>query len=483
MMESTEGEAREQLRLARLRLLDADRALNAVLESHSWEVTMPARRFAARFPRAARQALRLLRPVVWASTGQLRARIGARLAGKAGAPPPPVPALPAPCPPASLPPPPPGPGGSTILVVDGSIPRHDRSAGERNTHDFLTTFRGAGWSVLFAPFDGRDAGEYTAGLAALGVTVIDDRVQGGIRAWLACHGASLDHVMLMHPEPADGLLADVLRATDARLSYYGHDLHFVRWGMRGRIERNIELREIADRYLAVERRVWQVVDVVLYPSTEEAAVVRRLLPGVDVRAVPMLAYDDVPAPHPPPPGAGLLFVGSFNHSPNVDGIVWFVREVLPLVRAQRPDVTLTIVGSNAPAEVRALAGGGVSVVGWVNDAELAGLYAAARVAVVPLRYGAGVKGKVVEAMRLGVPVATTPVGAEGLEGAAALVVAETEQSLAGAILRLLGDGEDWAARAAGGGAYVGSRFSRAAVQGALIRAVGGQDGYARQSDS
>lgn len=71
--------------------------------------------------------------------------------------------------------------------------------------------------------------------------------------------------------------------------------------MRGRIERNIELREIADRYLAVERRVWQTVEVVLYPSTKEAATVRRLVPAVDARAVPMLAYDEVPASHPPRP--------------------------------------------------------------------------------------------------------------------------------------------------------------------------------------
>ncbi|MGC8477724.1 MAG: glycosyltransferase, partial [Acetobacteraceae bacterium] len=411
-----------QLRDTRLRLIETDRRLNELLQSHSWEVTAPARRFAVRFPHGARHVLRLVRLPVWFCTGQLRARVRARLISARSAPLPPMPPTPATFLPASLPPPLPKASGGTILVVDEGIPRHDRSAGERTTHDVLTTLLGMGWAVVLAPFDGRDAGQYSTRLAALGVLIIDDRVQGGVRAWLTCHGAKLDHVMLMHPEPADGLLAEVLRTTAARLSYYGHDLHFARLRMRGRVEGNIELQDISDRYLAMERRVWQAVDIVLYPSAEEVATVQGLLPGVEARAMPMLAYDHVPDPHPPPREPRLLFVGSFNHSPNVDGIRWFVREALPLLRAKQSEVTLTIVGGGAPPEVRALAGGGVTVAGWVSDTELAGLYAAARVAVVPLRYGAGVKGKVVEAMRLGVPVVTTPIGAEGLEGADALAV-------------------------------------------------------------
>jgi len=167
----------------------------------------------------------------------------------------------------------------------------------------------------------------------------------------------------------------------------------------------------------------------------------------------------------------LIFVAGFAHPPNVDAACWLVGEILPLLRAARPDLTLALIGSNPTPEVRALAGPGIEVTGFVPDHELARRYGAARVAVCPLRFGAGVKLKVIEAMHHGVPLVTTPAGAQGLPGLDAVCDVQSEPAaFAAAVLRLLDDDAAWTARAAAQSAFVAARFSASAVQAGLERA-------------
>ena len=112
---------------------------------------------------------------------------------------------------------------------------------------------------------------------------------------------------------------------------------------------------------------------------------------------------------------GLLFVGGFAHPPNADAVLWFAKEVFPKIREQIK-VNFYIVGSKVTDEIKALEqpGNGIIVKGFVSEEELADLYRNCRIVVVPLRYGAGVKGKVVEAIYNGAPIVTTSVGSEGI---------------------------------------------------------------------
>ncbi|WP_186230946.1 glycosyltransferase family 4 protein, partial [Burkholderia gladioli] len=110
----------------------------------------------------------------------------------------------------------------------------------------------------------------------------------------------------------------------------------------------------------------------------------------------------------------IIFVAGFGHPPNIDAAIWFVGEILPRIVREVPGARLMLIGSNPTDAVRALAGDTVTVTGYVSDARLAELYGSARVAVVPLRFGAGVKNKVVEALNFGAPLVTTPVGLQGL---------------------------------------------------------------------
>jgi glycosyltransferase involved in cell wall biosynthesis len=136
----------------------------------------------------------------------------------------------------------------------------------------------------------------------------------------------------------------------------------------------------------------------------------------------------------------LVFVGGFNHLPNLDGLSWFVKGVWPRVYETVPEAHLTIIGSNTPADVQEFNSlPGVEVMGFVPD--INPYLDRAAVSIAPLRYGAGMKGKVVEAMACGLPVVTTSVGAQGISALSGehLLVADNEADFAQALVGLLQD--------------------------------------------
>jgi glycosyltransferase involved in cell wall biosynthesis len=257
------------------------------------------------------------------------------------------------------------------------------------------------------------------------------------------------------------------------VAYYGHDLHFLRMreqaGVTGGDENSRAIREMERQ----ERGMWRGADVVLYPSEDEAARVRELEPGVDARAITAYAYDRFATEATPDGRGGILFVAGFAHPPNVDAATWLVRDIMPLVWREEPGARLALVGANPTAEVLALAGGQVEVTGFVSDAELERRYATARVAVVPLRFGAGVKSKVVEALQQGLPLVTTSTGAQGLDGLPGVAdVADDPARIAAGIVALLRDDAAWRRASQLGARFAEARFSPAAMGAGLLDACG-----------
>ena len=212
----------------------------------------------------------------------------------------------------------------------------------------------------------------------------------------------------------------IRRHCRARVVYYGHDLHFRRMKQQAEVTRDDRLLRAADQMREREFAIWRQADLSLYLSEEEAAdrprpAARR--PGSD------RCYRIVSIVRRSARGAARSRRSSSSPASAIRRTrtrrSWFVHEILPLIRAEVPAAHLSIIGSNPTARVRALAGDGIAMFANVTDAELAAAYDRARVAVVPLRCGAGVKLKVVEALRAGMPLVTTPVGAQGLPGSVA----------------------------------------------------------------
>jgi O-antigen biosynthesis protein len=134
----------------------------------------------------------------------------------------------------------------------------------------------------------------------------------------------------------------------------------------------------------------------------------------------------------------LIFIGGFNWNPNIDGIEWFVKEIWKSIRDRVPDAVITVIGSH-PTEVILELGktSGVNVLGYVPDTNP--YLKRAAISIAPLRYGGGMKGKVTEAMSIGLPVVTTSVGAQGLNAISGkhLLIADEPLKFAEAVISLL----------------------------------------------
>jgi glycosyltransferase involved in cell wall biosynthesis len=223
--------------------------------------------------------------------------------------------------------------------------------------------------------------------------------------------------------------------------------------------RGARLRVEGRRSAGLERRIMAAFDLVVVPSDEDAALLRG-----DAAVVPNGVDVDAFVPGALPPSPSLVFTGTLDYLPNADGLAWFCAEVLPLVRASCPSVTLDIVGSRAGAAARSLASlPGVRL--HLDVAAVQPYLAASRVAVVPLRIGTGTRLKALEAMAAGRPVAGTTVGLEGLglvPGRHAMV-ADAPAELAQRILALLGDDALARRLAAAGRALVEARFDWRAI--------------------
>lgn len=194
-----------------------------------------------------------------------------------------------------------------------------------------------------------------------------------------------------------------------------------------------------------ERELCRTVDQVVAVSDADAAALRRLAPGVQVAVVPNgidTAWQTQIAPAAVedcrPVSHQLIFTGTMDFRPNIDAVVWFCQEVLPQIRAVYPELVFVICGNNPSPRVRALERPGVVVTGSVADTRP--YIAASTIYVVPLRIGGGTRFKILEAMASGVPIVSTPVGAEGFDLAPEMIQhAATPSAFAEAVLKLLSE--------------------------------------------
>lgn len=360
-----------------------------------------------------------------------------------------------------------------VLIVDHYVPQPDRDAGSRTIVAFIDRLIEAGCVVKFWPDNLNFDPHYTIALQKRGVEVMYGLPWlGKFRQYLQDHGGDLHAVLLSRPHISEKYIDDVRELSKARIVYYGHDLHFKRVASENQI-RGAGSAHSPDSVERQERAIWKRADVVLYPSQDEVDSALSLEPKVDARAVAPYAFESFPRPTGPGDRAGVIFVAGFAHSPNVDAARWLVQDIMPEVWRHRPGLKVSLVGSNPTAEVLALAGANVEVTGYVSDDDLSHRYSRARLAVVPLRFGAGIKSKVVEALQQGLPLITTSVGAQGLPGVETVSeVLDTPKDVAEKIVKLLEDDERWIELSTRGSKYAQLNFSKQAMASTLLEAMG-----------
>ena len=328
-----------------------------------------------------------------------------------------------------------------LLFIDHYVPLRDQDAGSKSTFQYLLLMAEMGYQITFLGDNFVDYQPYTSELQQVGIEVLyGSGLQRRWRRWFAAHGKDFDFVYLSRPHITRKYLSHIRRHSSAKLLYCGHDLHFLREERHYRLESKRVHFEAARKWACWEEEILRQVDMGYFFSEFEVEEARRRFPGVVVRTIPLYLFDEMALGEASPVGfndrQGVLFVGGFMHAPNGDAVRWFVEEVLPLVLDRLPEIEFTVVGSNPPVEITLLASDRVHITGRVSDEVLLEHYRHTRLVVAPLRFGAGVKGKIVEAMYHGVPTVTTTIGAEGIGGAdGALLIADDAASFADAVVQ------------------------------------------------
>lgn len=369
-------------------------------------------------------------------------------------------------------------GGLRILVVNCSLAAHDRDSGSLRLFRIVETLVEEGHHVTFISRDGyrqeRDSGRLTQ----LGVDVFPLDLDRMREMGVALPGTPFDFPRLLANGRFDVALLSfyyiaeqylpLIRAFSplTRIVIDTVDVHHVRERRGAELSGDSLGLARAEETRRREQAIYGAADAVVAVSEQDAAELEALVPEV-----PRFVVSNIHTPVGPTPGFderhGITFVGSFPHLPNVDAILNFHATVWPLVRRQVPGVSLSVVGQKPPPPVLALRSPEIEVTGWVP--EVAPYLDRTRVSIAPLRYGAGVKGKIGEALSRGVPVVTTPVGAEGMglrHGEQALV-ATTAEEFAAAVVRLHSDRALWERIAAAGRAHIESQLGLEAARAGI----------------
>jgi len=328
-----------------------------------------------------------------------------------------------------------GDRGPRLLVIDHRLPTPDQDSGSLRMSHMFGILQELGCRLALIPADGLPIQPYCGDLQASGVEVVARPWVASPLDYIVDQAHRFDGAIVCRSDVADEFM-DTVRASfiDKPVIFDTVDLQFLREGRRAELEgdpeRAVQAEAVQARELATARRA----DVVLVVSDFEAELLGKHAPEVDVRLVSNIH-------HVPGRTSGfrarkdLFFVGGFEHQPNVDAVRWLVEEILPLVRRKMPNVHTYIIGSKPTAEVRAMASESVTIKGYQPD--LAPFLGGCRLSVAPLRYGAGVKGKVNQSLAHGVPCVMTPMAAEGmgLSHGFDAMIGETAEEFAAAVVR------------------------------------------------
>jgi GT2 family glycosyltransferase len=336
-------------------------------------------------------------------------------------------------------------GTRRLLLIDDRTPQRGSGSGFSVLLDAIEAVRETGVAITVAVSDRLD-GDLSV-LADLGVHVVRQPPE----VVLSDLEGLFDRVLISRPHNFARYASLVRRHhPQASLAYLTEALFY------RRMQRHLDVlsdpaareRQAADMLESrqLERAIPLQADEIICVSEEEAAILAAVPGHCPIEVVRPVAHGVAPTAAEFSERSDLLFTPGWlagDGSPNVDALRWFVSEVLARVLHVRPEIRLRVTGADPPPAALALANPAVTFVGFSPD--LRTEYERARIVVVPMRFGAGVKVKCIEALQYGVPVVSTSVGAEGLglHDSRAVAVADDPREFAESLLRLYGVADAW----------------------------------------
>jgi GT2 family glycosyltransferase/glycosyltransferase involved in cell wall biosynthesis len=335
------------------------------------------------------------------------------------------------------------PGRKNILVIDHYVPRPDQDSGSLRMFQILKLLHQLGHRVTFIPDNLARSFPYTGELQKRGVQVIYHPYIKRVRDYLASNGSRFDAVVLSRCDFARKHIADVrLHAPQARVIFDTVDLHYLREGGEAQLTGDPEVRRKAQEKQQLEHELIEQADETWVVSPVEQQLLQEEFPDKSIQLVSNIV--DIPGSKAPfALRRDFLFIGGFQHKPNTDAVLFFAQEIFPLVSAQLPEVKFYVIGDKPPPEIVTLGNERIIIAGLQKDVRP--FFDSVKLSVAPLRFGAGVKGKINHSMAFGVPVVATSLAVEGmgLTDRDDILVADEPEDFARALIELYESEEVW----------------------------------------
>jgi len=330
----------------------------------------------------------------------------------------------------------------TVLIVDSVVPEQDKDAGSVRMHNIIQLLMDKGFRVTLFPESKQEA-VYPQYYMNLGIEVV--KHSPCFEAFIAERLLQFDFVWLARPNTSFNKL-DIIRKLqpNIKIVYDTVDLHFVRTGRQSKIDQSDNMAEHSNVYQAEEIYLCRHADVAVVVTAVEMEVLKSIDICIDTAIIPhilkipeqqLIKFEE---------RKGLMFLGGYRHTPNIDAVIWFANEILPIIRRSISDAVFYVIGSHPPEAILALQKAGeIEVIGWVKDLDY--WFNKSRVFISPLRYGAGGKGKNIQAMGYGLPMVTTSIGAEGLnlQNRENALIDDTAEGFAQAVIELYQTSSLW----------------------------------------
>jgi GT2 family glycosyltransferase/glycosyltransferase involved in cell wall biosynthesis len=353
------------------------------------------------------------------------------------------------------------------LVMDARVLSPDQDSGSVRMMGLLLILQELGLQVTFIPENLLRVSPYTERIQELGVECLHAPFLPGFDIFFTERGKEFDVIVLSRAHVAEEMLPLCRKYAPATPVIFDTvDLHFVRQQREAEIARDDAKRRTAGEMEMLELKLGAESDAIVVVSPEEKRVLETKLPGQRIALISNIHEPRAAIP-PFESRRDFLFIGGFEHTPNVDAMLWFCGEIMPKILRQLPEAKFHIIGSKMPEPVRALASNHIITHGYVEKVEP--FFESCLLSVAPLRFGAGVKGKTNQSMSFGVPVVSTSIGAEGmhLTHENNVLLADRPQEFAEQVIRLHRDRELWAALSRNGQKNIEDHFSSAAAKRSL----------------
>lgn len=302
----------------------------------------------------------------------------------------------------------------TILFVDDVVPAPDQDSGSNRLFKIMKIVSSLGYHIIFVPNDGKKREHYFDQMIQEGFEVLYrfPNRKGMIKV-LTNTLKYVDAAWLCKPHNND-LFSFIFNVKqDCIWIYDTIDLHYLRLQREGNLTQNDDLLQSAMRTKEIELSIAnranitiaitqdeknlltkeKLSNVIVIPNIHETACSLEQTPGFDERS-------------------GLLFIGGYLHKPNIDAAEWLVNKIMPEVWKVDPDIKLTLLGSNPTAEILSYQSENILVPGYIED--VSPYFNKSRVFVAPLRFGAGMKGKIGQSLEYNLPIVSTDIGIEGM---------------------------------------------------------------------